>query len=340
MPRFSGRVPRIGGFTLVELLVVIAIIAVLIGLLLPAVQSARESARRAACVNNLKQISLAAINHESVKRAFPPGSVTATAELLGPYYGTWTVDLLPFVEQVSLYESWKGQRGQFIGLPAALSGGDSTRIAVLREAFVGVYICPSDVDTRILHKPESGTSGDRNLLWAPGSYRAVSGYSLGRGSSDYWDDPQHVMRSETVMPTTWRGAMHNIVMRPENGGRALRPVRIREMTDGASRTLLAGEYHTKTYPLRRTLWAYAYTSYNQSNAFPESRTLIADYLRCVEIGGGGAHTCKRSWGSLHASGIMVFANCDGSVRLVDPNVDVAVFGAAATIQGGEAQSLP
>jgi prepilin-type N-terminal cleavage/methylation domain-containing protein len=52
------------GFTLIELLVVIAIIAVLISLLLPAVQSAREAARRAACINNLKQIGLAMHNFE------------------------------------------------------------------------------------------------------------------------------------------------------------------------------------------------------------------------------------------------------------------------------------
>jgi prepilin-type N-terminal cleavage/methylation domain-containing protein len=49
-------------FTLIELLVVIAIIAVLIALLLPAVQAAREAARRAQCVNNLKQLGLAAQN--------------------------------------------------------------------------------------------------------------------------------------------------------------------------------------------------------------------------------------------------------------------------------------
>jgi prepilin-type N-terminal cleavage/methylation domain-containing protein/prepilin-type processing-associated H-X9-DG protein len=64
---------RRAGFTLVELLVVITIIGILIGLLMPAVESVREAGRRANCMNNVKQMALACMSHESKNGFFPTG---------------------------------------------------------------------------------------------------------------------------------------------------------------------------------------------------------------------------------------------------------------------------
>jgi prepilin-type N-terminal cleavage/methylation domain-containing protein len=107
MRRSFGRRP---GFTLVELLVVIAIIGILVGLLLPAVQAAREAARRMQCSNNIKQISLAALNYESANRRLPamqcgtggvhPGTIQGAGQRFA-HSGHYA--LLPYIEQSALF---------------------------------------------------------------------------------------------------------------------------------------------------------------------------------------------------------------------------------------------
>ncbi|QEG22649.1 DUF1559 domain-containing protein [Mariniblastus fucicola] len=92
----SGPQRRLA-FTLVELLVVIAIIGILIGMLLPAVQQVREAARRTQCANNIRQLALAAHNHESAHMHFPS---PAAGSLEGYSLISKT---LPFVEQANLH---------------------------------------------------------------------------------------------------------------------------------------------------------------------------------------------------------------------------------------------
>jgi type II secretory pathway pseudopilin PulG len=113
-------------------LVVIAIIAVLIGLLLPAVQKIREAAARTQCVNNVKQISLAAHSYADANNAVSPLWLqnATTRDYVGLYYL-----LLPYVEQQGVYTQ---------GTPAGLAAGYTRCAFFCRTDVVKTFVCPSD----------------------------------------------------------------------------------------------------------------------------------------------------------------------------------------------------
>jgi prepilin-type N-terminal cleavage/methylation domain-containing protein len=92
------------GFSLGELLVVIAIVALLFAMLLPAIQAARETARRATCVNNLKQVGIAILNYESLRRELPVGSRNELADDFSTFGFSWWVDVLPHLEQSAIHQ--------------------------------------------------------------------------------------------------------------------------------------------------------------------------------------------------------------------------------------------
>ena len=102
------------GFTLIELLVVISIIATLMALILPAIQSAREAARRTQCQNNLRQVTVAAIAYAEAHRGVLPSSGTYAGidtdsmggnDTIVPAH-SWVVSLLPYIDQQAVFDRW------------------------------------------------------------------------------------------------------------------------------------------------------------------------------------------------------------------------------------------
>ncbi len=127
------------GFTLIELLVVIAIIAILIALLLPAVQQAREAARRSQCKNNLAQIGLAMHNYYQTWEVLPPGTVNPKGPIRWEekgYHVSWTLALLPCLDQTSVFEHYDLTKGVY-----------AQENAEVREVSISVYGCPSSYNS-------------------------------------------------------------------------------------------------------------------------------------------------------------------------------------------------
>jgi prepilin-type N-terminal cleavage/methylation domain-containing protein/prepilin-type processing-associated H-X9-DG protein len=220
---FGSR--RKNGFTLIELLVVIAIIAVLIALLLPAVQAAREAARRAQCVNNLKQLGLAAQNYHSTHGAFPavyPARTIATFTLYSDGWGNWSpqAHLLPFLELTAVYNA-------------------ANIIIVNRDDGNGAYVNWTTYNTRVASflcpsspLPQGGNSTFGGAGRKTGnSYFASTGSTLNYGSNTSdksGNDPTY----------NWNGGG------PVNGlyGMNAGALGIRDCLDGTSNTIAFGEW--------------------------------------------------------------------------------------------------
>jgi len=279
------RTSRRPGFTLIELLVVIAIIAILIGLLLPAVQKVREAAARTQCVNNMKQITLAAHSYESAYGVLPPGH---NINGVGPI-----VLLLPFMEQQAIYDQM------------AIDGIPSTVYWVTTAPYQGQILTPAKNSIKTLQCPsapydrQSATGaaigvyyGTIGLDWTPNN-TSFANTHLGFGGAT----------AAALGKTNYLGVAGD--WRYGNGYNGVfyygAKLAINRITDGSSNTFMFGETCGGKF-LSTTTPSYFF-SYTCSALF----TAFGVASGPTDANAGGL------FGSAHPS-IINFSFADGSIR--------------------------
>lgn len=221
--------PKHRGFTLIELLVVIAIIAVLIALLLPAVQAAREAARRTQCVNNLKQLGLAAQNYVSANNVFPPQTswptmaANVTGNTVGLQWGfNWYYAIFPQLEQQTIFNA----------VNFSLSPFDYSQLTAAAIK-VNALLCPDESGSMQLYSVNTGTNT---------YYYAVSNYV-----GNYGGPAAIAPYNGTIIPE------YNVELGMNTvSSNNLQSIGMQSITDGTSNTGLFSERLIAGYPFGST----------------------------------------------------------------------------------------
>ncbi len=302
-------------FTLIELLVVIAIIGVLVGLLLPAVQQARESARRASCTNKLKQLGLAVHNYADVNKELPPLARMGAAGQTTPAWA-WSALLLPFLEEISLYDDLSVMTQQ----PADLVGtANGSKLATRLDAF----LCPSDTPPRD-NSPRGVPSGSRFGLT---NYPAVS--SEGVRVYKHSSQPQN--------------ATGVFVARTPTSGEPIR--KFKDITDGTSSTLLIGERATDQLLVNNNggVLSDSDRCYTSWTAVQSPHVDNSGWNGLFEIAGSTGEPInsaaptwnfRHSFRSTHPGGSQ-FATADAAVFFANENMSLQLLKDMTSVGGGE-----
>jgi prepilin-type N-terminal cleavage/methylation domain-containing protein/prepilin-type processing-associated H-X9-DG protein len=304
--------------TLIELLVVISIIVLLLAILLPALQEARRSANRLACTNNLRQLAIAAHHHHDVRDRFPCG-VRIPRNAAG---GTnWIVELLPYLEEQNLHQDWDyNDNGKNV------SNGTTAQV-------LEFLICPSDTlsksayDFRVAALP----------AWQQGLYGQTSyGGNAGRRSFFHGGGPN------------FPGLSRDGVFYVDSS------VRVAEITDGASNTVLFGErdHYDPQYdriaapfpalhPLASVgLWAWVGPGAMIDVHLSTPVEINYRVPRTAAVGNQSlTHDRLCAFGSGHGGGAN-FAFADMSVRFLKETTSLATLQALSTRAGDEVTTAP
>jgi len=315
------------GFTLVELLVVITIIGILISLLLPAVQAAREAARRLQCGNNVKQLALAALSHESSQQFFPTGGWSC--DWLGhpdcgfgkTQPGGWIYNILPYIEQQALHDLGTNGSGM------SIEDANAKRLATP----ISIFNCPTRRPAALFALTRSvqfqlTTNGARFTSVAR------SDYAMNAGDYAQWHRVSPTSLPDGKTRTDWNDDM--LLQTGISHQRS--QVTLASISDGASNTFLVGEkYVNRDHYTDGKNTGDAFTMYcggdrdllrwtgYLGDATDSTGTL--NNLPLQDRSASNSEGTEVQWfGSAH-TGRFNMSFCDGSVHAISYSIDGEVY---------------
>jgi prepilin-type N-terminal cleavage/methylation domain-containing protein/prepilin-type processing-associated H-X9-DG protein len=320
------------GFTLVELLVVIAIIGVLIALLLPAIQAARESARRMQCQNNLRQLVLALHNYESSQKLFPAAMYINFAP--GATWGEWgpQARLLPYFEEANLKS--------LIDFHLPFTDPKNAAACAYR---LSVLICPSEISDKSAVVDDI-TQYPINYVVNEGEWLVFDPTTNTGGDGVFEPNAKigmrHIIDGTSKTLAFSEGKAFQPILNPGGAGTAIIP------TDPATVAALGGELQEED---GHSGWVEGRSDEDGFTATFTPNTVVTysngstnydiDYTSAEEGDPAQITYSAITARSYHSGGVNV-AMVDGSVHLTPNDVDLTVWRAMATRNGGEVVTIP
>jgi prepilin-type processing-associated H-X9-DG protein len=268
---------------------------VLVGLLLPAVQQAREAARRSSCVNNLKQIGLGLHNYYDALKALPPGGTFTDTNHMN-----WSVFILPFIEEDSLHTRFD--------LSTVYNGATNRSVALTIPA---TYHCPSS-----LERTSSATTGEE--------------YGGTKIPTLHYYGNMGPKGSGLVAYDTHATGGHGGESR-HGTFKSTQKIRFTDVTDGLSKTLMAGEISFDAATTGYRAWTRGCNT-SSASACAGCKN-IANPINATPFNGADNFN-DMSFGSNHPGGCQ-FVFADGSVHFIQESVEMDVYKALASRNGGE-----
>jgi hypothetical protein len=253
------------------------------------------------CSSNIRQLGIAVHNFESAHKKLPAG-FTSHGTSGEPGWG-WATYLLPFAEGGNLYNN--------IDLDVAI---EEDIHEMPRSTVLSLFICPSDP-------------------W-PNQFEIAEGHGHDHdhdhmtGLGDRIDDDEHKLFQMGKSNYVAMFGTFELEDAPYNGNGMFfgnSRTKFRDVVDGLSNTLMIGE---RSGRLGGSVWA---------GNIPEAAESYARILGVADHGPNDPHSHFEDFGSYHTGGVN-FMRADTSTFFLPDTIDLRVYQAMSTRNGGEVES--